>query len=190
MHFNRLISFILVSLISFSLLSQARDFNPPSKTKPPKNTKFEFDPDNLVIGGSLGAVFGNVTLIDVAPSVGYLLTDNYLVGISARYMYYEDRTYAPAFIYKTNIYGGGVFNQYFFLENFLAHAEYELLNLDSPININKRINLSSFFVGGGYRSSLGGNSYASILVLFNLNDSAESPYTNPIIRVGFGIGLY
>lgn len=190
MHFIKLTVFFIISLLSFSLLGQARDFNEPSRTKPPKERKFEFDPENLVIGGNLGAVFGNITLVDVAPSVGYLFTENYLVGISARYMYYEDRTYAPAFVYKTNIYGGGIYNQYFFLENFLAHAEYELLNLDSRLNFNKRINLSSVFVGGGYRSSLGSSSYASILILFNLNDSAESPYTNPIIRVGFGIGLY
>ena len=104
-------------------------------------------------------------------------------------MYYEDRTFAPQFIYSTNIYGGGIFNQYFFLENFLAHAEYEILNLDSPLNINKRINVHSFFVGGGYRSQIGGNSYASILLLYNLNESVDSPYTNPILRIGFGIGL-
>lgn len=178
--------------LSTGIFAQAREFNSP-KAKSKSNAsskKFEFDPDNLVFGGNLGATFGEITLVEVSPTVGYLFSENWLVGISTRYIYFEDRTF-PSFTYKTNIYGGGVFSQYFFLENFIAHAEYELLNLEdnSRFGNGERINISSVFIGGGFRSDLGGNSFVSVLLLYNLNETTQSPYTNPVLRVGFGIGL-
>ena len=184
---NSILSLLLITYSGYCI-GQAQDFNSPKSR--PNSTKggFNFDPDRMVIGGNLGANFGTVTLIEIAPSVGYLLTDNYLVGINGRYIYFEDRRLAPSFIYKSNIYGGGIFNQYFILESIILHAEYELLNIENNIT-SLRTNISSVFVGGGYRSNLGGNSYFSVLLLYNLNDSVESPYTNPILRFGFGIGL-
>ncbi len=180
---------LLISLcfIQKNLIAQAQEFNPP-KQNPKSKNNFKFDTDRLVFGGNFGASFGDITLVELAPTAGYLITDNYLVGVTAKYIYFEDRTFAPVFTYKTNIYGGGFFNQYVIMDMFVLHAEYELLNLDSQIR-QKRINLSSVFVGGGYRSSLGGASFFNILLLYNLNDGIESPYPNPLLRVGFGIGL-
>lgn len=190
LNYNKLlISALILFFISTDLFSQARDFNAPSRTKPKPEKGFKFDPSNLVVGGNLGASFGNITYVEIAPTIGYLFSPKYLAGLSGRYIYFEDQTFAPIYTYKTNIYGGGVYNQYFFLENFLAHAEYELLNLDSPIKRNTRINVQSVFLGGGYRSSFGGASYVSILLLYNLNETPESPYSNPLLRIGFGIGL-
>lgn len=180
---------LLISLcfMQHDLIGQAQDFNPP-KQNPKSKSSFKFDTDRLVFGGNLGASFGDITFVELAPTAGYLITDNYLVGLTAKYIYFEDKTFAPLFTYKTNIYGGGFFNQYVIMDMFVLHAEYELLNLDSQIR-QKRINLSSVFVGGGYRSSLGGASFFNILLLYNLNDGIESPYPNPLLRVGFGIGL-
>lgn len=183
--------FILIFVVALNdVFSQAREFNSPKPKSKSSSKGFEFDPDNLVFGGNLGATFGNVTFVEISPTVGYLLKENWLVGLSSRYIYYEDRRF-PGFEFRTNIYGGGVFTQYYFLENFIAHAEYELLNLEdlSRFGRGDRINVSSVFLGGGYRSDIGGNSFFSILLLYNLNETTQSPYTNPILRVGFGIGM-
>ncbi len=190
--FSHFLLAIILLLFSMLIQAQAREFNSPKKTNSTTKKGFEFDPDNLVFGGNLGATFGDITYVEVSPTAGYLFKENWLVGLSARYIYFEDRSGLPFFpVYKTNIYGGGIFTQYFFLENFLAHAEYELLNLEDNtiINFGERINISSVFLGGGYRSSLGGSFYASILLLYNLNDTPQSPYTNPVLRIGFGVGL-
>jgi hypothetical protein len=48
---------------------------------------------------------------------------------------------------------------------------------------------NSFFVGGGYNQRIGGNTAMYIMILWNLNDTPNSPYVNPIIRVGFSAGL-
>lgn len=188
---RKVLSSIIIALV-FTLsisncIAQAQDFNSPKSKPNISRSNFNFDPDRLVFGGNLGASFGNITLVEVAPTIGYLITDNYLVGISGRYIFYEDKRFFP--VYRTNVYGGGIFNQYFILENVILHAEYEVLNLDSRIT-GLRTNISSVFVGGGYRSSLGGSSYFSVILLYNINDSSESPYPNPLLRIGFGIGMY
>lgn len=179
---------LLLFLVSGNLFAQARDYENDSPKNPPKNiSKKGFDPDKLIIGGNLGAQFGNITLVEISPQIGYLVKPNILMGIGGRYLYYEDRTFIQT--YRTNIYGGSIFSQYYFLENFIAHAEYELLNLDDFRQQEKRVNIQSIFLGGGYRSMIGGRSFVSILLLYNLNETYNSPYTNPILRIGVGIGL-
>ena len=82
-----------------------------------------------------------------------------------------------------------IFIQYFILDNVLAHTELEVLNLDDRFIIGERVNVTSFFVGGGYVSEIGDRSFGSILVLFNLTEDINTPYTNPVIRINFGFGI-
>lgn len=177
---------ILFLSFAFSADAQAReeDESPVKKTK---SVKKGFDPDNLRIGGSFGASFGQITFVELSPTLGYLIKDYWLAGLGGRYMFYEDKN--PYYHYRTNIYGGSVFNQFYLLENFIIHSEVEILNLDDRRNIEKRVNVTSIFVGGGYRSMISDRAYGSILLLYNINDSYNTPYTNPIFRISFGFGL-
>ena len=184
----RSVSFILCLLLfQFQLFAQAREESGDRSSGRNAPAKSGFDMDKVVVGGNLGLQFGTITLIEVSPTIGYRFTDKILAGLGGRYIYFEDNTFGSSF--STNIYGGNIFSQYFILENFLTHVEYELLNLQAGFDRDERIDVSSFFVGGGYRSSLGGNSYASILLLYDLIGDRNSPYSNPILRVGFAIGL-
>ena len=179
-------TFLLFLFFAINGFSQAKEDNDrPSPKKVEKNNSF--DPDNLVLGGSFGLQFGTITIVDISPTIGYLFTENWLVGVGARYLYYEERF--NGFTFKSSFYGGGAFSQYFFFENFLAHVEQEFLSIEDFENFGERRIVSSTFVGGGYRSLIGGNSFISLLLLYNLNDSRFSPYTNPVLRVNFGIGL-
>jgi len=187
-HFCSLLFLLVLFFTTAELTAQAREVGSSAQSNPknsPSSRGFELE--NLIVGGGFGLQFGDITLVEVSPTVGYLLTDNFLVGVGGRYIYFEDNTLNQDF--STNIYGGSVFSQYFFLENFIAHTEYELLSLETAFEEDSRVNVGSFFLGGGYRSSLGGNSYASILLLYNLNDDINSPYTNPLVRINFGFGL-
>jgi hypothetical protein len=51
------------------------------------------------------------------------------------------------------------------------------------------VEVNSFFVGGGYRQPVSNRVAIDFLLLFNLNDSYNSPYSNPIFRLGVGVGL-
>lgn len=186
---NHCIAFLFISLISTTILfAQAREFGESESSSKATQSKNGFDPKRLVFGGSLGATFGNITYVEIAPRVGYRLRDPWIVGVAAKYAYYEEKN--QFFNYSTSMYGGGVYTQYFFLNYFVAHAEYELLNLDDFRPPFERVNIHSIFVGGGISSRIGaGGSFFNILLLYNLNETYNSPYSNPYLQIGVGIGM-
>jgi len=147
---------------------------------------------HLFFGGGLGLQFGSMTLIEISPLVGYKITPKFSIGISPTYKYYHyNDYYGPNLDLKTNVFGGSIFSRYFIFENVFAHVEYEMLayNTEVPGYPTTRNQYNSFFVGGGYNQRIGGSSAMYILLLWNLNDTPDSPYVNPIVRVGFSVGL-
>jgi hypothetical protein len=44
-------------------------------------------------------------------------------------------------------------------------------------------------VGAGYSQPLGEHMFLDLLILFNINETYNSPYTNPLFRLGFGYGF-
>ncbi len=144
----------------------------------------------IFFGGNLGLQFGALTSIEISPLVGYRLSNNWSAGIGLTYMYYEDSRYTPT--YSTNIFGGRLFSRYYIYGDFFAHAEYELLSYEDQDFFTRektRRNVSSYFIGGGFRQWLGPRAAATIMILYNLNDNEYSVYSNPIFRIGFQFGL-
>jgi hypothetical protein len=157
------------------------------KNKPESTFK-----SRLFFGGGFGLQFGSVTLIELSPLAGYKITPKFAVGISPTYKYYQFKDYYnQTFYYKTNVFGASVFARYLVFENVFAHAEYETLYYNTKVSgsgIDRR-QYNSVLVGGGYRQPIGENAAMNLMVLWNLNDTPDSPYTNPVIRVGFTIGM-
>jgi len=151
------------------------------------------------LGGNVGLQFGDVTLIDVSPVLEYHFNEHLSSGIGGTYKYYKMKSLYGGSDLTSHYYGGSLFARYYmgdefldFLKDVFLHTEYEMLNIrykayDDSGYINDMV--ESVFVGGGYRSPIGRNSYANILVLWNLNDVVNSPYSNPLIRVGVMFGL-
>lgn len=151
-----------------------------------KNQNRGFSWEKVTIGGNIGATFGDITYFEIAPVVGYYFTPNIIGGVGANYIYYAQK----ANNFSASIYGARVFGQY--LVNFaplVAHIEAEVINVEK-FN-HQRFNIYNFYVGGGFRQSLGGNSYFFLMVLWNLNETQESFYIqqNPVYRFGIAIGL-
>ncbi|MCK4407285.1 MAG: hypothetical protein KAV44_06390 [Bacteroidales bacterium] len=149
--------------------------------------------NRFIFGGGLGLQFGTITLIDISPMVGYKITERFIAGLGFTYQYYKNSSGIPVYpVYETNIYGGSVFARYYVFRDFFAHAEYQLLNYE-PYYVNpvdkKRVTVPAYLIGGGYRQWLGPNVSVNILILFNLNETIDSPYRNPIFRVGIGVGI-
>jgi len=158
----------------------------------------------LVYGGGFGMQFGNVTLLDFSPSVGYRVSDQLTLGTGISYKYNHidqytlDLNSGRWYDYNSNVYGGSVWGQYYILKNIFAHAEIEQLRIDyrftsvsstEPTMVKDGVDVTSVLVGGGYRQPLGGRVFFNILVLFNLNETDFSPYNNPIIRAGISVGM-
>jgi hypothetical protein len=141
--------------------------------------------DRLFTGGNMGLQIGNPTMIDISPLIGLKITKHARVGIGATYLYYKYTDYNA--VYISNIYGGRVFAQHTIWKNIFAHAEYEVLNGEWVSTA--RYNISSVLVGAGFRQLLFANSYLNLMLLWNLTNTYDSPYTNPVIRAGVTIGL-
>jgi hypothetical protein len=162
-----------------------------------QNDEGKFRPESdfksrLFYGGGFGLQFGSVTLIEVSPLVGYKVTPKLGIGLSPTYKYYSYRyTNTSSSRIETNVYGGSIFARYLIFENIFAHAEYETLfyNIKVPGYLTEMRQYNSVLVGGGYRQQIGANAAMNLLVLWNLNDTPDSPYTNPVIRIGFTVGM-
>jgi hypothetical protein len=144
--------------------------------------------DKVFFGGGLGLQFGSVTAIDISPMVGYKPFNNWFIGIKGNYQYYNNSVYHES----TQIYGGSIFSTYIPFENIALYAEYEALSMETAYfdpsytqTYNKRFWVKSPLVGGGFVQPLGERSKLLILILWDLNNSYYSPYSNPIIRLTY-----
>lgn len=155
-------------------------------------------------GGNIGLQFGDQTLIDISPLIGYKISESFHTGISATYKYYN---YKKAFWdpynskwldYSSNIFGGSIFGRYFIIPELFAHAEFEMLSLsydnyyqgnDNIYKATKNEIVPGLFLGGGYRQYISDNASFDIMGLWNFLESENSPYQNPVIRIGFTAGF-
>lgn len=162
-----------------------------------KNTEAQkgFSWNKVVFGGNAGASFSTYeSLFALSPSVGYRFTEKLTLGTGVIYQYY--RLKLPGYDFKFNNYGMRLYGTYQINDFLIAHTEYESLNLEyirynglgNPDGTSRRA-IGSWFVGGGYRQYISRNSVVDLMVLYNLTETPFTPYSNPIIRVGFGIGL-
>lgn len=151
-----------------------------AEPKPPYKIK-----DHLFTGGNFGLQFGTITLIDVAPVLGYKITPRFSVAVGVNYTFYKDSR-PPAF--TQNIYGGRVFGRYFIFDNLFVHAEYEGLNSQWDY-YKKPFTIYSFLAGVGYRQAVAERLFLDAMLLYNFNTGYYQLYNNPIIRIGFNVGL-
>jgi hypothetical protein len=159
--------------------------------------------DRLFFGGNFGLSFGDVTSIIVSPIAGFHFTPRLAGGLGIRYEYYKNNY--PGFSpYDTHIYGGSVFSRFMIVKNMgevigfgglgtglFIQGEYETLSLEreyfdfSAVDPEGRFFLHSVLVGGGIYQPIGERAGFLITVLWNLNESHKSIYSNPVIRIGF-----
>ncbi len=152
--------------------------------------------------------FGTLTYVDVAPMIGYHISDRFSAGLGPHYIYQSRKAtpYYP-FSYKTHVYGGKAFARFTLIRNaeqflpinlfneLFAHAEYEGLSLEKAYYFaptypdEGRFIYQGFLVGGGITQRIGLYNSITVMVLWNLNDSSRSPYSNPVFRIGFSAYL-
>lgn len=210
-------SLLLISItLTLSSALQAQDSIPSLSTKPNRPDAFW---RRIHVGGNLGFQFGSITGITISPEVSMRAIDQLYVGLRFIYQYYNYKNYywdadAQQYLgYESSVYGGGIYLRYYlaslfdgFLANIYGHVEYEYQTYSRPYTYavgghiydpygnsfmpgRSIVEVNSFFVGGGYRQPISNRVAMDFLLLFNLNDSYNSPYSNPIFRLGVGVGL-
>ncbi|MBN1250628.1 MAG: hypothetical protein JXA16_00730, partial [Bacteroidales bacterium] len=139
--------------------------------------------DKLYFGGGIGLQFGTLTIIDLKPLIGYRITPKFNVGMQFTYSYIQNNTTQ----FSTDVYGGSIFTEYYIYEGIFAHAEIEALNMeyyDSNWELQRKW-FDNYLVGGGYFQKMGQRGGVYFMILWNLNQNELSPYSNPLLTIGF-----
>jgi hypothetical protein len=146
--------------------------------------------------------FGTSTYIELAPMVGYHATERLAVGLGPHYIFQAQRETPLLPAYQTHSYGLKGFARFSLITNaeewlpiklfneLFVHAEYEGLSLERayyvpPYSGEGRTIYRGFLVGGGLSQRVGIYNTISFTVLWDLNESTLSPYSNPVFRIGF-----
>jgi len=157
----------------------------------------------LFWGGALWAGFGSYTYVDVNLIFGSQVTERLNLGVIGKYQYHKDKR-AIGGDFETSVYGGSVFSQYAIVKDFrelfkirdrsgiIAHVEYEFLNTKYNylyFNVadpqKGRYWLNNVLIGGGYFQHMGERSKTFIILLWNVTETVDNPYTYPQLRIGF-----
>lgn len=179
-------------------------FNPPDSSgqeEIDRKGQFYLAPD-------IGLMLGTTTRIEVAPMLGYYVTNRFTLAAGARYEYYNySKKYYGIYGYETSIYGPRLQARYVLIRNIdniiplrlnmaiFVQAEQEFLSLerkyfDFPSYPDEGRFWQPFtLVGAGFNQQVGRNSFMNIVVLWDIDNTISSPYTNPIIRFGFQFGF-
>lgn len=181
-------------LISLCLFAQAED-EKPEKAK-------GFQKENLFVGGNFGLTFGDYTLINISPQVGYRFSKLFAagVGLNAQYVSFKERNFSgdPYRKVSQNVTGLNVFARLYPLEQFFIQAQPEAnyifgkqifygppkqeYKLDAMI-------VPSLLLGGGAALPAGNGAFI-ISVSYDVLQHKNSPYgKRPIYNFGYNFSL-
>lgn len=148
--------------------------------------------DRFFFGGGIGASFGDVDYLEIAPLVGFQVHPRVSTGIGVFWRQRSDDRYTPSI--DTTDYGGNVFARFHIANPVFAQVEYEYVDYEIPTGDGTvRDSASSFLVGAGVFQPIGGRAgfFASALynVTYDENDEFR-PYDSPwVYRAGVSVGF-
>jgi hypothetical protein len=192
---------ILFNIVLTAPLVEAQQKPGAQATSSVQRERFK---DRLLYGGVLGLQFGTLTLIDVAPMVGYKLTPSIETGVGLTYKYYRYRDFYynqytnQRFDLESHIFGASIYSRFHILNPLFAHVEFERLMYNHDeiyfqgtqmLREPKQTYINGLLVGAGLKQRISDRSYFYILALWDLVQDEMSPYSNPLIRMGVMLGM-
>ncbi len=187
---------LLVMMVVFYIGTAHAQYENTTGGKKPANRKSQprkaASPlSKIYVGGNIGGGWSNTSAyFEVSPIIGYRATPALDVGTRLTYIYSKYSYYNVTTSYHDM--GAAIFARYHFLEMLFLHAEFEELSAQYyPGGINdgkSRRWVPGLFLGGGIYRQMG-MTFLHVGILYNVLDTQYSPYTNPVIRIGFGVGL-
>ncbi len=151
--------------------------------------------DKWSFGGNFWMGFGSTTYIELSPVAMYKLHPRLMIGPGATYIYQNYRnwgisssTYGVKAIGTFSVFKNLNESIHINIGDIILHSEYEALNIeifDMNFDSMGRRWIDNLLVGGGIYQPLGDRGGMSVLLLFDVTQDPYSPYTNPILRLGF-----
>lgn len=165
-------------LLSATTLQAQVDLSSPNPMAPKPAKPASRPIDNVFFGGNFGLQVGAVTYINIAPIVGYKITDRYRAGVGINYIYtnYFGQAY--------HLIGGRIFQQFFVWKGIFLHAEYEFMDYPSGYTTTTgkplRNIANAFNVGAGYQQNFGRRAFTNVMLLYNvIHDPNNTIYNTP-----------
>jgi hypothetical protein len=162
-----------------------------------------FQKEKIFVGGNFGLTFGDYTLINISPQVGYRF-NNYLaagLGINAQYISVKQYLYSGQEYSKTSqgVTGLNIFGRVYPIDQIMLQvqpeANYVFGNIKyydgrSPANTKlDAVIVPSLLLGGGAVIPSGRGAFIAS-VFYDILQDKNSPYgARPIYNFGFNIGL-
>ena len=181
-----------MALVFFSAVVAAQDEEKTTTTN-----------NRLFAGGSLGLSFGNYTLINLSPQIGYRF-NKYLasgIGFNLIYASQKDKDYYGRDLSKSvqGITGLNVFTRFYPVEKFFVQiqpeANYIFGNItyfqgNAPGKYKLDAQIVPSFLGGGGLVVPTGNGALITTVMYDVLQRLNSPYGNkPIVNVGYNFNF-
>ncbi|NVK27832.1 MAG: hypothetical protein HWE14_07295 [Flavobacteriia bacterium] len=150
----------------------------------------------LLYGGSLQLSFGSVTYVELAPRVGYLVTNDLIAGVGINYIYVryaENISYPGSPAVDFSLYGGNVYSTYNVPIGLpiALHGEFEAMNLElwNPAEFQyQREWVPALRLGAAYVQRIGSGGGVYLMALYDVlhdPDRSLNPYSPWTFRISF-----
>lgn len=147
-----------------------------------------FDRSKLEIGGGLGLQFGDYTVINVSPQVGYRLSPYFTAGAGFSYTYYKDdyQLGRHTYDYNASYFGMNLFGRFYPIQYLVLSVQPEASRMwrtyDTSNGKEKETKfVPSVLLGGGVR--LGP---VTAMIKYDVIQDKNSPYSSKIFySVGY-----
>ena len=121
-------------------------------------SKSGFDASKLTFGGGIGLQFGDYTLVNIAPQVGYDFSKMFNAGVGLTYTYWKDSYYDRSIRYKesSSYFGFNVYGRFYPIDYIVLMAQPEINRMWRTVKYgNEKSSESKFvpavLVGAGLR---------------------------------------
>ncbi len=187
--------FLVFFVAAIGTFSHAQDENKSEKKK-------GFDKSKLFVGGNFGMTFGDYTLINVSPQLGYRF-NQYLAagaGINFQYVSLKERDYYtgdPIDRISQEVVGMNIFGRVYPFRQFMLQAQPELnyifgkrkyydgtpsTNLDAMI-------VPSLLLGSGIVFPAGNGGFI-VSIFYDVLQKPDSPYSDkPFFNFGYNFSF-
>ncbi len=169
----------------------------------PVEPKKGFQKEKLFAGGYFGLTFGDYTLINISPLVGYRFNQLFAAGLGINGQYVSSKNWdvnGDPYKTKEGIVGLNVFGRVYPIPQLMLQVQPEanyrfgkfVYYQENPVQEYKMdaVIVPSLLMGGGVVLPSGGRGAMIISIMYDVLQRENSPYGNqPVYSFGFNIGF-
>lgn len=184
---------VITLILSCSFLANAQEEEAP---------KTGFDKSKLFVGGNFALNFGNITIVNISPQVGYRFNRFFAAGagVNGEYTSFRFQDFNGRTTSRQNygVAGLNIFGRVYPIEQLLLQVQPELNytwgkeKFYGPPDIESKLEgkiVPSVLVGGGAAIPAGRGAFL-IMVQYDVLQNERTPYGNKIFyNFGYNIGL-